>query len=687
MTDATIKISQELTKATLKEEIHQAQTAWVDITKVIQTSLVESLNTIDQNADSIISDMQATADQFLGEMDNIIDNVFEKLNKDPEKFKILIAALRNARLQSTLESAKVTFDKTLLDSIKLDPIDFDKLQVKLPDWLENKLEDDTPAQFEKLKDYTAIEAAIKTVEPQAPDSTEDFSELQTRLYAVAGKRVLSEKNFRDLEQINKMNRQEYVSDKEEKLFYYGSNGFDKLKCIRYKKGEWRSMLDRTEKCNASSMAESQMLWLDDVSKPIFYQLCLQDFKNIVAQIEAFGAADKIPNADSTIASQIGELSRSLMQAVSENINSPLLAKLDIAISLLNRYSDKSIRYYDTKKREIKYETNHYSLTNKINTIKDKEFFPTSLLRFFEKKHMQELVLANDKVTQDINTFQSNIEQQNLQKNKQDVDVIANKITNNIKDINNLLNVPPSRLEDLDWSIYQEARQLREDYIRQLKGLMDIWNRLDKDNFHYCLVQGSSVSHKLIQIWWDASGYLKTIWEYNPDAMLFYEKGFFAKAIESINNLNGRIDKTKEEKSDPLTILYSASSDVNSCRSCLNKIRPDSPLQTQVTQLTDTLTSKMKIIADVLSQYEKANDIYSYQPGLSEFKKTPANYIKDKIKNSNPDSDLYKYFLQKYSSQIAWEYMKFQNTLEKANEGENDIRKVSNLLSIKKQSRD
>jgi hypothetical protein len=32
-------------------------------------------------------------------------------------------------------------------------------------------------------------------------------------------------------------------------------------------------------------------------------------------------------------------------------------------------------------------------------------------------------------------------------------------------------------------------------------------------------------------------------------------------------------------------------------------------------------------------------------------------------------------------------MKFQNTLEKANEGENDIRKVSNLLSIKKQSRD
>jgi hypothetical protein len=94
---------------------------------------VESLNTIDQNADSIISDMQATADQFLGEMDNIIDNVFEKLNKDPEKFKILIAALRNARLQSTLESAKVTFDKTLLDSIKLDPIDFDKLQVKLPD--------------------------------------------------------------------------------------------------------------------------------------------------------------------------------------------------------------------------------------------------------------------------------------------------------------------------------------------------------------------------------------------------------------------------------------------------------------------------------------------------------------------------------------------------------------------------
>jgi hypothetical protein len=99
------------------------------------------------------------------------------------------------------------------------------------------LEDDTPAQFEKLKDYTVIEAEIKTVEPQVPDSTEDFSELQTRLYAVAGKRVLSEKNFRNLEQINKMNRQEYVSDKEEKLFYYGSNGFDKLKCIRYKKGE------------------------------------------------------------------------------------------------------------------------------------------------------------------------------------------------------------------------------------------------------------------------------------------------------------------------------------------------------------------------------------------------------------------------------------------------------------------
>jgi hypothetical protein len=94
---------------------------------------VESLNTVDQNADNIISDMQATADQFLGEMDDIIDNVFEKLNKDPEKFKILIAALRNARLQSTLESSKIILDQTFLDGIKLDPMNFDKLQVKLPD--------------------------------------------------------------------------------------------------------------------------------------------------------------------------------------------------------------------------------------------------------------------------------------------------------------------------------------------------------------------------------------------------------------------------------------------------------------------------------------------------------------------------------------------------------------------------
>ncbi len=109
-------------KSTLEDAILKAQKAGVDVTKVIKNSLQDALGKKSKKkiegitgAETLLEEMNALINAAVTEEENVINNIdqivnglFEKLEKYPELFQRLLEDLKYDRLKSNLESAKVT---------------------------------------------------------------------------------------------------------------------------------------------------------------------------------------------------------------------------------------------------------------------------------------------------------------------------------------------------------------------------------------------------------------------------------------------------------------------------------------------------------------------------------------------------------------------------------------------------
>lgn len=688
----------------LKKELELARTAWVDIQTTTQNSLTKILKKskeVDpESADVVISSMLNMSENLLTSIDKIVDEVYTKLENDPDRFKVLLDDLRKARLQTTLEGAKITLDEKVLNTVAIEPIDFTKLEVKVPAGLEKKIEDDTPAYLKNLRDNSAIFAEIKKLEPSIIKTQPEFASMKETLLTVVGRDAQLDKLGYTIDKVKDMNQFEYHKKSDQKLFFFIGQ-YSKIKCLRFHKDEWWAEVtwpNESVPISSKEVRSYDMIWLERIKEPILAKLFLQDLEWIIRQIEAMGYS-----GDEKIAAQISTMYYSLTKEKDTDLNKLLIAKLDHTIELLNRRMAKNPRYYDYKNgMKYAFANDAESAIKEIKKSEHKTHFSESLLRFFENKHMHVILGNQKKIADNIITLEKNIMNSRdlTYYDEQKMTSLTNDISSNIYSIDSLLEKPKSFIQEdaspIEWPIYKEAQELRQSLIAQLQKVIDIWNRQDPNYFRYLKIEKSASYYLTIKKDYisdnpSESGFKKMAADEN--ALLFHEKRYFQKAQNFIGTINRIIDAIKDRKQwSPENDFNTLAMNAGQCHSALENIRIDSPLKSMADDIMKSLNQKMQTLVNIYSQDKNSSYTYSYKSGSTSFNKgTDYSYdIKDKIetvlkhqtKTTESRSNLFDDLLQTYSTEIAQEYISFQNWLEKANKWEDDTKKIDRLLKIK-----
>ena len=697
MTKTTHDVN-SFSKGNLKKEIELAKAAGVNIQATVTDSLKRILDKGNEESEEIeiLADMKSESTKLLYEIDAIVDIVYQKLENDPKKFTKLIEILREARLQKYLESIKIVLDETITNAIAIKPIDFKKLELSIPAWLDIKIEDNTPAFINQLKNRKVIDTEIKEIEPKSLEKSEDFSGLQWVLYKKIGTRL----EVTEMKDFEKMNQQEYTENKDPKIFFY-SNRWNNLTCLYYKKWEWWSSKSDERKgfeaVSCEDIKYEKNIWLENIINAIFPQIFQQEIDAITERIQKL-TGHGYNSEEWEIAKEIAKLYNILRKEKNNTLQNILTEKLDLTLELLNRRSWGYLRYTQKKERDdikIDSKSNSY-IKDKLNEVKNSSNYPESLLRYIEKEFMKEILEKNKNISEKVTVLQSNINGEEKKREsdiKNDIKKIAEDVISVIKELDSLLKqwmsfvVAWRKMKNED-TIYPEAEKLRKSALEQLQLIIDAWNNQDTTYFHFYTEEkahsSDEIEIKLKEEYVSDNAMDKLYGKLASDenAMLLYEKRYFQKVQEYIEIINKEIDKTKiwqEGKEDQFKSIISY---IGYARPLLDKIRPTSPLKSIAKTLLNTLEEKRQKAIEILNQRKGSPYVYKILKDKLENDYTGSDVV-DKLKRVDPESQIYQIFLQEYSNQISEGFMDFQNKLAQANQWNDDIEKVKRLLKIKK----